>query len=102
MLASMSIAETVLGGILIFLNIYSVMLIIRFLLSWFPMVDWARPPLSILYQLTEPYLALFRQFIPPLGGFDVSSILALLTLQFLQRVLLQSAYMISSMAVSYS
>jgi YggT family protein len=102
MLASMSIAQTVLSGIGIFLSIYSVMLIIRFLLSWFPMVDWVSPPFSILYQLTEPYLALFRQFIPPLGGFDVSSILALLTLQFLQRVLLQSAYMISSMALTYS
>jgi YggT family protein len=98
----MSIAQTVLSGIGVFLSIYSVMLIIRFLLSWFPMVDWARPPFSILYQLTEPYLALFRQFIPPLGGFDVSSILALLTLRFLQEVLLQSSFMISSMAMTYS
>ncbi|MEB3288468.1 MAG: YggT family protein, partial [Leptolyngbya sp.] len=59
-----------------FLSIYTVLLIIRILLSWFPNVDWFNPPFSVLSQLTDPYLNLFRSIIPPLGGIDLSPILA--------------------------
>jgi len=64
-----------------FLQIYFVLLIIRILLSWFPQVNWFDPPFSILSQLTDPYLNIFRSFIPPLGGIDFSPILAILLLQ---------------------
>lgn len=50
-----------------FLSIYLVLLLIRVLLSWFPTVDWLSPPFSILSQLTDPYLNLFRRVIPPPG-----------------------------------
>jgi YggT family protein len=61
-----------------FLNIYFVLLVIRILLSWFPNVDWFNPPFSVLSQLTDPYLNLFRSIIPPLGGLDLSPILIVL------------------------
>ncbi|ASC71530.1 putative membrane protein YlmG [Halomicronema hongdechloris C2206] len=67
-----------------FLSIYFVLLIIRILLSWFPNVDWLSPPFSVLSQLTDPYLNLFRSIIPPLGGIDLSPILAFLVLQLLR------------------
>jgi YggT family protein len=70
-----------------FLQIYIILLFIRLLLSWFPNVDWMRPPFSILSQLTDPYLNIFRSFIPPLGGIDFSPMLALLVLQFLTALL---------------
>jgi YggT family protein len=41
-------------------------------------------PVSILSQLTDPYLNIFRNIIPPLGGLDFSPILAILLLQLLQ------------------
>jgi YggT family protein len=63
------------------LNIYFVLLIIRVLLSWFPNIDWLSPPFSILSQLTDPYLNLFRSIIPPLGGIDFSPMLAIFLLQ---------------------
>jgi YggT family protein len=63
-----------------FLNIYSVLLIIRILLSWFPNLNWYDPPFSILSQLTDPYLNIFRSFIPPLGGIDFSPMLAIILL----------------------
>lgn len=69
-----------------FLQIYSAILIIRILLSWFP-VDWYSAPFSILSQLTDPYLNIFRRFIPPLGGIDFSPILAIFLLQFVQQAL---------------
>ena len=65
-----------------FLNIYMVLLIIRFLLSWFPNLNWYDPPLSILGQLTDPYINFFRSFIPPIGGIDfISPTIAILVLQ---------------------
>jgi YggT family protein len=64
-----------------FLNIYFALLIIRVLLSWFPSINWFDPPFSILSQLTDPYLNLFRSIIPPLGGIDFSPMLAILLLQ---------------------
>ena len=51
-----------------FLQIYVVLMIFRVLLSWFPNINWYDPPFSILSQLTDPYLNLFRSIIPPLGG----------------------------------
>ncbi|MBU6228595.1 MAG: YggT family protein [Cyanobacteria bacterium REEB459] len=68
-----------------FLSIYTVLLIIRILLSWFPNIDWFNPPFSVLSQLTDPYLNLFRSIIPPLGGIDLSPILAFLLLSFLRQ-----------------
>lgn len=63
-----------------FIQIYSVLIIIRILLTWFPTVDWYSQPFAALSQITDPYLNIFRSFIPPLGGIDISPILAILLL----------------------
>ncbi|WP_218082417.1 YggT family protein [Anthocerotibacter panamensis] len=65
-----------------FLVYYSYIIIGRVLLSWFPNIDWFSQPWATLSQLTDPYLNLFRRFIPPIGGLDISPIVALLLLQF--------------------
>jgi len=57
-------------------------MIFRVLLSWFPNINWYDPPFSILSQLTDPYLNLFRSIIPPLGGIDFSPLIAFFVLQF--------------------
>lgn len=64
-----------------FITIYSYVVIIRILLTWFPTISWYDQPFSTLSQLTDPYLNLFRSIIPPLGGIDLSPILAILLLQ---------------------
>ena len=40
--------------------------------------------------ITDPYLNAFRGLIPPLGGLDVSAIVAFLALQLIQSLLEQS------------
>ena len=70
-----------------FLQIYLVLLFIRILLSWFPNVNWYDPPFSILSQLTDPYLNIFRSFIPPVGGIDFSPMLAIILLQVVSSLL---------------
>ena len=72
------------------ISIYSVMLLVRVLLTWFPNVDWSNPLFSTLRQLTDPYLNLFRSIVPTFGGMDFSPILALFALQFLQRALMSA------------
>ncbi|MCC3405972.1 MAG: YggT family protein [Microcoleus sp. PH2017_10_PVI_O_A] len=71
-----------------FLQIYLVLMIIRVLLSWFPNINWYDPPFSILSQLTDPYLNLFRSIIPPLGGIDFSPMIAFFVLQFGSQILI--------------
>ena len=51
-----------------FIVIYNALLIVRILLSWFPQLNWSNPILSVLSQLTDPYLNLFRGIIPPLAA----------------------------------
>ena len=70
-----------------FLNIYLILLFIRVLLTWFPNVDWTSQPFATLTQLTDPYLNLFRSIIPPIGNIDISSMLAIFLVQFLQSAL---------------
>ena len=43
--------------------------------------------MSALTSITDPYLNIFRGIIPPIGGFDISSILAFLLLNVIQQAL---------------
>lgn len=67
-----------------FLNIYFVLLIVRILLSWFQTMEWAGQIISFLAPITDPYLNIFRSIIPPIGGIDISAILAIFLLQIVQ------------------
>ncbi|MCA0969353.1 YggT family protein [Halobacillus litoralis] len=62
-------------------RIYSWILIIYILLSWFP---GARESSfgEMMGRLAEPFLEPFRKIIPPLGMIDISPIVAILVLNF--------------------
>jgi YggT family protein len=64
-----------------FTQIYTFLLLIRVLLTWFPTINWYDQPFAALSQITDPYLNLFRRIIPPLGGIDFSPMLAIILLQ---------------------
>ena len=70
-----------------FVSLYSYLLIIRVLLTWFPTIEWSNQPFAALSQISDPYLNLFRSIIPPLGGMDFSTILAFLALNIVGGVL---------------
>ena len=69
-----------------FLNIYLLLIFIRILLTWFPTVEWMNQVASFLSPITDPYLNVFRSFIPPLGGLDLSPLLAILVLQVVAQL----------------
>jgi YggT family protein len=79
------------------LMIYSVILLIRVLLSWFPNLDWgSNPILSSISSITDPYLNVFRGLIPPLGGIDLSALVAFLALNLIQSLLEQGKMLLAS------
>jgi YggT family protein len=82
-----------------FISLYSLLLIIRVLLTWIPSIDFSTQPFRILSDVTDPYLNLFRGLIPPMGGFDISTMLAILLLQLGGPVLAGS---VSNLFSSYA
>lgn len=79
--------ELLIRTLLTFIQLYSYLLIARVLLTWFPQIDWLSQPFAALSQVTDPYLNLFRNIIPPLGGMDLSPILAFLALNVVSGLL---------------
>ncbi|WP_163101426.1 YggT family protein [Peribacillus alkalitolerans] len=69
------------------LEMYSWGLIIYILMSWFPNARESSFG-QILARICEPYLEVFRRFIPPIGMIDISPIVAIVVLNFSQRGLI--------------
>jgi YggT family protein len=80
-------AELLINTLSNFLQIYALLLIIRILLTWFPTVDWMNQLAGFLSPITDPYLDIFRSFIPPVGGMDFSPMLAILVIQILSSLI---------------
>ncbi|KAG6387706.1 hypothetical protein SASPL_152898 [Salvia splendens] len=76
------------AGMAKWLDLYSGVLMVRVLLSWFPNIPWDRQPLSAIRDLCDPYLNLFRNIIPPIfDTLDVSPLLAFAVLGTLGSIL---------------
>jgi YggT family protein len=74
--------------------VYIILIFIRVLLSWIPRMPynrWLAAVVEFVHQVTDPYLNIFRRFIPPLGGggfaLDISPILAIIVLFIAQAVI---------------
>lgn len=65
--------------------IFTIMLFVRILGSWVPEFQRQRWMHFVAFY-TDPYLNFFRRFIPPLGMFDLSPIVALLCLSVMEQM----------------
>lgn len=83
----MLVAAFLIQVVLRTLSIFSLLLLLRVLLSWFPNLPWENPLLAALASITDPYLNLFRGLIPPIAGLDLSAILAFLALSLASTLL---------------
>lgn len=72
-------------------QIYSLVLLARVVLSWIPNLNPTNPIVNILHQLTEPVLEPVRRALPQFGMIDISPIAVFLGLQILHRILLGMA-----------
>lgn len=63
------------------------MLILRAILSW---VSQGQNPIEmVMVQLTEPFLGPIRRIIPPMGGLDLSLLVLMIILNFLNILMVQ-------------
>ncbi len=73
------------------LSLYMWIIIIRALLSWVN-PDPYNPIVRFLYGITEPVLYRLRRVIPPIGGIDLSPMVAILAIIFLKQFLIPVLY----------
>jgi uncharacterized protein YggT (Ycf19 family) len=73
--------------------VYTLLIIAYILSSLFfafggrvPYARWSSALLGFLRDVCEPYLSIFRRFIPPLGPIDLSPIIAIFVLQIVGRL----------------
>jgi len=66
-------------------------IIVRALMSWFnPSPE--NPVARIVFEITEPVLAPLRRIVPSLGMMDITPIVAILLMQVIESVLVQTLY----------
>jgi YggT family protein len=80
--------------ILTILDLYKIVIIAGAVLSWliaFNVVnirnDFVRSVWNLFLALTEPFLKPIRSFLPNLGGIDISPIILLLLIMFIQWII---------------
>lgn len=73
--------------------IYLILIFVRILLSWIPRLPYnpvLQAVVGFVHEVTDPYLNLFRRFLPPVGGrgfaLDLSPILAIIVLYIVQGI----------------
>lgn len=66
---------------------YYFLLLANIVLSWFPMRR-SNPVVTFVYEMTEPYLRIFRRIMPPSPRMpvDFSPVLAIFVLYFLESL----------------
>ncbi|RFC63323.1 YggT family protein [Fulvimarina endophytica] len=89
----------VLSVVMLALNIYWWIIIASAILSWlyaFNIVNsgngFVDSIAQFLYRMTEPLYRRIRRFLPDLGGLDLSPLVALLGIFFLQQVIIIYLY----------
>jgi len=66
------------------IQLYSLLIFARVIMTWIPNIDPYHPMVQMLYQVTEPVLEPVRRIIPPIGGMmDISPIVVIIALSVL-------------------
>jgi YggT family protein len=73
----------------VFIGVYILLILAFIILSWIrlPYSVWLNRIQRFLYDVCDPYLRLFRRFVPPVGPLDLSPWVAVLVLVVLQRII---------------
>jgi YggT family protein len=75
----------------VFTTVYTLVIFAYIITSWLrlPYSPWLNRIQRFLYDVTEPYLRLFRRVLPSTGPLDFSPILAVIVLWVLEQVLIR-------------
>ena len=71
-------------------NFYEMLICIYIIMRWFPLREGglAYDIAVVLQSVCEPFLGIFRRFIPPMAGLDFSPVIAILALNIVSRLLI--------------
>jgi YggT family protein len=73
----------------VYIVLIFVYILLNLLLSFgmrIPYARWSSALLNFLRDVSEPYLRVFRRFIPPLGAVDLSPMIAIIVLYIVQSL----------------
>jgi YggT family protein len=91
-----AVRDDIAGYVSAIVTVYTLLIIAYILSSMFfafggrvPYARWTSAVLGFLRDVCEPYLAIFRRFIPALGPIDLSPIIAILVLNFLGGIVVR-------------
>lgn len=73
----------------VFIGVYILLILAFIIMSWvrLPYSVWLNRIQRFLYDICDPYLRVFRRFVPPLGPLDLSPMLAVIVLIVLQQII---------------
>lgn len=66
------------------IGFYLILIVVYVLMSWFRPRGFLFEVFHVVGTVVEPYIGLFRRFIPPVGQVDFSPVAAILVLQILR------------------
>ena len=77
--------------------VYIILIFVYILVNWIfamgmrpPYSRWTDMVLNFLRDVSEPYLRIFRRFIPPIGMFDLSPMIGIFVLYFLRSIIVSA------------
>jgi YggT family protein len=81
--------DTIANFVYVFLWVYLLLLFAYILTSWIrlPYRPWLNRVQRFLYDVCDPYLRIFRRFLPPFGPLDLSPMVAIFVLLIVQNLL---------------
>jgi YggT family protein len=89
-----AVRDDIAGYVRAIITVYTLLIIAYILSSMFfafggrvPYARWSSAVLGFLRDVCEPYLGIFRRFIPPLGPIDLSPVVAIFVLQIVGGII---------------
>ena len=79
-------AESIQRFVDVFIGVYILLILAYILTSWIrlPYSPWLNRIQRFLYDVCEPYLRIFRRFVPSIGPLDISPMVGVIVLVILQ------------------
>jgi YggT family protein len=81
--------STLQNFVAVFVGVYVLVIFAYILASWVRLPYSFNPILRFLYDVCEPYLRLFRRFLPPLGPLDLSPFVGVIVLLGAEQIVVR-------------
>ncbi len=84
-MSGITVVSWILGSVLV---VMTLLFIFRIVLTWYPQVNLNKLPWNLIAWPTEPFLAVTRKIVPPIGGVDITPIIWVGICSLLREIIL--------------